>query len=260
MSAALAVRARRLGASWAVALVCGVLAFSLAAEGARRLPRSRPLEELAYYPSGTLLRPATLGHAPLAADLAWLRAVQYYGEHRRTDNRFDHMAHVFDVLTTLVPSFEAAYVFGAFSLAQEGGQFARAERLLRSGVERNPRSGHLAFELGFLYYVKPGGRDLAAASEWFQRASHLPGAPPRAALFAAWARQNAGDVAVARALWASVRDESPNAYLREMAEREIARIDEAIRRGRAETVVRRLTTPQVLLGDGPAGSAGESAR
>ncbi len=258
MSAALAIRTRRLGASWAVALVAGALAFQLAAFGARALPPSPPLGELAYYPSGRFLQPATLGHAPLVADLAWLRAVQYYGEHRHSDNRFERMYHVFDILTTLVPRFEAAYVFGGFALAQEGRDFARAEQLMKKGLEADPTNGLLAFELGFLYYVKPGGRDLESAAEYFQRAAHLPGAPPSAALFAAYARQNTGDLGVARALWTTVRNGSPNAYLKDIAEREIARIDEALRRGDRRRAVNRLSTPVVLIGGGE--TAGGPAR
>ncbi len=262
MSVAAAIRARRVGASWVVALAAGALAFQLAGFAARALPSAPPLGELAYYPSGQFLKPATLGHAPLVADLAWLRAVQYYGEHRHRDNRFEQMYHVFDILTTLSPRFEAAVVFGSFALAQEGRDFPRAEQLLKKGVANDPTNGLLAFELGFLYYVKPGGRDLKSAAEWFQRASHLPGAPPSAALFAAYARQNTGDLGVARALWTTVRNGSENAYLREIAEREIARIDEALRRGDVRRAVNQLTTPVVVIGGGETAGppAGSSAR
>ena len=249
---------RRMIAAWMVAAVLGIGTFLLAAHAARALPQPSPLEELAYYPSGQALRPATLGHAETAADLAWIRAVQYYGEHRQTDNRFWHLDHVFDILTTLSPRFESAYVFGAFSLAQEGRDFARAEQLMKKGLANDPTNGLLAFELGFLYYVKPGGRALGPAAEYFQRASHLPGAPERAEMFAAYSRQNTGDLGVARALWVSVRDGSKNAYLREMAVEEVARIDDALRRRDPGSVVRRLTTPVVLFG--PAQDAGGSAR
>src|SRR4030095_6615793 len=78
--------------AWAVAIAAGILAYGTAATAYLRLPRPQPLEELAYYPSGELLRPATLRHSETDADLAWLRAVQYYGEHRRTDLRFTRMA------------------------------------------------------------------------------------------------------------------------------------------------------------------------
>jgi hypothetical protein len=237
--------------AWAIALALGAGAFRLAAFCAGALPRPSPLEELAYYPSGRHLEPATLGHPETAADLAWIRAVQYYGEHRHRDNRFVRMFHIFDILTTLAPRFESAYVFGAFALAQEGRDFPDAERLIQKGIENNPRSAWLAFEAGFLYYIKPDGRDLPHAAEYFERSARLPGAPALARRFAAFSRQNAGELALAYQLWAQIRDGSPNAYLREIAEREMDRIRRALAAGREDLARNRLATPRVILADRP---------
>jgi len=233
--------------AWAVAIAAGILAYGTAATAYLRLPRPQPLEELAYYPSGQALRPATLGHAETAADLAWLRAVQYYGEHRRTDVRFVQMGHVFDVLTSLAPHFVPAYIFGAFALAQEGFEFGEAEKLMLKGIENNPTSGELAFEFGFLYYVRPGGRDLRNAAEYFEQAARQADGPPAASRFAAFARQHAGDLRVAQQLWLEVYEHSRNKLMREMAERELAKIQEAIATGRTELAVKKLTTPRVLI-------------
>ncbi len=238
---------RRWLVAWGAALGFGAVAVGLAQTAWIGLPRPVPLEELSYYPSGAHLRPATLGHEELAADLAWLRAVQYYGEHRQTDNRYERMAHVFDILTTLAPGFGPAYVFGAFALAQEGRDFPAAEALIQKGLEANPRSGPLAFQAGFLYYVKPGGRDLAHAAEYFEQAARQSDAPPQAARFAAFARQNRGELQVALALWNDVIRTSPNAYLRQMAARQIREIEAAIAAGNPRQAMPRLTTPQVLL-------------
>lgn len=237
--------ARRLRTAWTAGLLLGAIAFALADAAWRRVPHAVPLEELSYYPSGQFLKPATLGHAETAADLAWLRAVQYYGEHRQKDNRFDHLPHVFDILTTLAPRFVPAYVFGAFAMAQEGGRFESAERLMLKGLEANPRNGPLAFELGFLYYVKSGGRDLRRAAEAFELASRQSDAPPQAARFAAYARQNAGDLRVAYMMWDNVLNTSPNPYLREMAERKMREIRDALLRNRPDLAVRKLGVPRV---------------
>jgi hypothetical protein len=234
-------------AAWAVALALGALAFAFAGAGYHVLPRPQPLDELAYYPSGRHLRPATLGHAETAADLAWIRAVQYYGEHRRTDNRFTRMEHVFEILTALSPRFVEAYIFGGFALAQEGQNFPAAEALMLKGIEANPGSGRLAFELGFLYYVRPGGRELAKASEFFEQASRQQDAPPQSARFAAFARQNSGNLGVALELWSNVFATSANSELRAMAEREILRIRHALELGNTEIAVRQLATPRVLV-------------
>jgi Flp pilus assembly protein TadD len=202
--------ARRIAGAWAVALLCAAAAYGLAELAHRHVPRASPLEELSYYPSGQHLRTAVFGQDEAAADLAWLRAVQYYGEHRKTDNRFDRMPHVFDILTTLSPHFLSPHVFGAFALAQEGGDFSEAERLMQKGIDANPSSGRLAFEMGFLYYVRPGGRDLRHAAEYFEQAARQADAPPASARFAAFAHQHAGDLTVAYDLWSELARESPN--------------------------------------------------
>ena len=248
MSAAVSAVRRRIVAAWAIALVCASAAYALADAAQRLVPRGNALEELSYYPSGQHLRAAAFGHDEAAADLAWLRAVQYYGEHRITDNRFERMPHVFDILTTLAPRFLSPHVFGAFAMAQEGGDFEQAERLMRKGIEANPRSGRLAFEMGFLYYVRPGGRDLRHAAEYFEQAARQADAPPASARFAAFSRQHSGDLRVAYELWSAVERETPNRYLREIAERNLAEIREAMERGRRELAMRRLTTPRVMVG------------
>lgn len=238
---------QRMLAAWAVALVLGAGAMAIADASTTLVSRRAPFEELAYYPSGQALRPATLGHAESASDLAWLRAVQYYGEHRRSDLRFLKLEHVFDILTSLSPAFVSPYIFGAFAMAQEGHDFQAAERLLLKGLAANPRCGRLAFELGFLYYVRPGGRDLPLAAEYFERASRLPGGPQNASRFAAFARQHSGNLAVALQLWSQVRETTDNSYMREIAEREIAKIEDAIRTGDRKHAVIRLSTPMVII-------------
>jgi hypothetical protein len=242
---------RRMALAWAVALVLGGVACGLAHRASEWLPRRAPFGELDFYPSGRYLQPAVLGHGETVADLAWLRAVQYYGEHRHSDNRFASLDHVFDILTTLSPGFESAYIFGAFALAQEGRRFDLAEKLMLAGLEKNPRSGRLAFEAGFLYFVKPGNRDLRKAAEYFELATHLPGSPPATARFAAFARQNSGDLVLAWELWREVLNSSPNRYMRETAVREMERIQTAMVSGRREAALSRLSTPVVILRQGP---------
>jgi hypothetical protein len=242
---------QRMVVAWLVALVTGGMAFALAEAAHRLVPRTNPLEELSYYPSGQHLRAAVFGQDEAAADLAWLRAVQYYGEHRTTDNRFERMPHVFDILTTLAPGFLSPHVFGAFAMAQEGGDFTEAERLMQKGLEANPKSGRLAFEMGFLYYVRPGGRDLTHAAEYFEQAARQVDAPPASARFAAFARERSGNLSVAYELWSEVRNETKNRYLREIAERNLAEIRTAIGHGRPAVEEAPLPTPRVVFGRKP---------
>ena len=237
----------RVWAAWGFALLAGALAMQVGNAAYRTLPKPQPLAELSYYPSGVALHPATLGYPEAAADLTWLRAVQYYGGHRQSDNQFVQMEHVFHILTSLAPQFIPAYVFGSFALAQEGRDFPAAEKLMLQGLENNPTSGELAFELGFLYYVKPGGRDLHQAALYFEQAARQPDGPPQSGRFAAFARQESGDLQVAYQLWSDVFLHSPNAYMREMAQEKMQEIHAALEAGRKELAMRRLSTPRVII-------------
>jgi hypothetical protein len=238
---------RRAVTAGAVGVLLAAAAWGIGDTAWRVLPAPKPLEELSYYPSGQFVRPMALGHTETAADLAWLRAVQYYGEHRATDSRFVRMGHVFDILTTLAPHFVPAYVFGGFALAQEGREVKAGERLMLKGMDANPTSGEMAFQLGFFYFVRPGGRDLPAAAAAFEQAARQPDAPDQASRFAAYARQNAGDLSVAYMLWDDVQRHSGNRYLRDIARRQMDIIRQAIETGRKDIAVKRLTVPRVLL-------------
>lgn len=235
-------------AAWGLALLAGAAAFAIGDLAWRTLPRPQPLEELSFYPSGKHLRPMTLGHAETAADLAWLRAVQYYGEHRATDLRFTRMEHVFDILTSLSPGFVPGYAFGGFALAQEGGDPAAGERLMQKGLAENPTSGRMAFEAGFFEFVRPGGRDLPRAAEYFEQAARQPDAPAQAARFAAFAHQSSGNLVAAYLMWQDVARTSPNRYMRDMAEQRMAEIRTAMETGRTDKVVIPLGVPRVRLG------------
>jgi len=186
----------------------------------RRLP-APPVDELLYYPSGAYARQAALGYETAASDVAWLRGIQYYGEHRLTDQKYDLIGHVMGVVTDLDPRFEQPYVFGAFVLAQERKDVAGGLALLAKGREANPLSWSLAFETGFLYYVC--AHDYGAAADYFVRASRLPGHPAYVERFAAFASQRSGDRGMAVLLWKRVLA-TGNEYMQDVARRELNRL------------------------------------
>jgi hypothetical protein len=201
----------------AAALWCAACIVD-AARPERRLGRS---EELLYYPSGLWVRQASLGYETAAADLGWLRCIQYYGEHRMTDNRFERIGHVTGIVSELDPAFLQPVIFGAFVLGQEMGRPEQGLALLKKGLERNPQSWELAFETGFLYYVC--FRDHAAAARYFALSARLPGHPEYVERFAAFAFQKAGERDMAVLLWKRVAA-TGNKYMQEVARRETARL------------------------------------
>jgi hypothetical protein len=209
-------------------LLGGVALTALLLAGAARLemaerPRLDKIreEELLYYPSGFAVRQAALGYETAAADIAWLRGIQYYGEHRLTDQKYDLIGHVMDIVTQLDPAFQEPYVFGAFVMAQELKQPQRGLELLERGIRANPTNWRLAFEAGFLHYVCR--HDYASAARFFTWASRMPGHDPFVERFAAFAHERAGDTGVAILLWKQVLA-TGNAYMQEVARRELGRL------------------------------------
>ena len=178
-------------------------------------------DELLYYPSGLMVRQASLGYETAAADIAWLRGIQYYGEHRLTDQKFDMIGHVMEIVGELDPLFIQPYVFGAFVLAQEMKEPARGLALLRKGQSANPDSWMLAFETGFLHYVCL--HDYRSAATYFTWASRLPGHPEYVERFAAFANQKAGNHAMALLLWRRVLA-TGNKFMQDVAARELQRL------------------------------------
>ena len=203
-----------------VAALLGAAGLLHASFRARLAPTAA--DELLYYPSGVWVRQASLGYETAAADLAWLRGIQYYGEHRLTDQRFDMIGHVMGIVADLDPQFLQPYVFGAFVLGQEMKRPERGLALLERGMQENPESWLLAFETGFLYYVT--FHDNETAARYFVRAARLPGHPEYVERFAAFANQRAGNDAMAILLWKRVLA-TGNKYMQEVAKREIARLE-----------------------------------
>jgi hypothetical protein len=174
------------------------------------------VEELMYFPSGRLLGIASLGYDTVLADLLWLRGIQYYGEHRRTDRNYPLAEHVFKTITDLDPAFVDAYRFGAFVLGQDAGQPVSGAHLLKKGMRHNPYDWRLPFDLGFLHFIVM--KDGAAAGHYFKMASRIDGSPALAKRFSAFAYRKAGKTAVAKALWEEIHSSSDNKVMKETAE------------------------------------------
>ena len=199
----------RAGVAVALLLVGALVAGAgLLHRGYRASRGSKSVDELLYYPSGVWVKQSSLG----------------YGEHRQSDQRYDMIGHVMDIVSELDPRFIQPYVFGGFTLAQELKQPERGLALLEKGMRANPENWRLAFEVGFLHYVCR--HDYAAAGRYFALASRLPDAPDYVARFAAWSNQRAGNTALAILLWKRV-DATGNKYMKEIARRELSRLQGA---------------------------------
>jgi len=172
-------------------------------------------EELMYFPSGRMLQLVSPGFETVLSDLLWLRGIQYYGQHRRTDQEYLLAEHIFATITDFDPLFLGAYRFGAFVLAQDAGQPMAGIELLKKGIRNNPERWELPFDLGFLYFTTL--KDHAKAARYFKFASRLPNAPDITRRFTAFAFRKAGKKDVALSLWEEIYRSSDNKVMKETA-------------------------------------------
>jgi hypothetical protein len=175
----------------------------------RRLDRVRTgaaLEEVLYISSPQALKRLSLGYNGLLADIYWTRAVQYFGgKHHDGAQRFDLLAPLLEITTTLDPHLLVAYEYGANFLAPQppngAGMPERAIKLEEFGIRNNPNEWRLYYDAGFIHYMDL--KDYAGAAKAFADGSRVPNAHPFLAILAGNMAGHAGDLQMARMMWST---------------------------------------------------------
>ena len=188
----------------------------------------RAQEEALYLWSGQQVRRLVPGFEDLAADVYWLRTVQYYGGQRlfAQGKRFDLLPPLIDITTTLDPRLTIAYKYGATFLCEappEGaGRCDLGIKVLEKGVAAMPNDWRLRQDLGFFHYIFL--RDPQAAARVLMEAAELPGS-------AFWLRNLAAMVLgrgkqrdSAKAIWRRIYEQSEGP-MKENALQHIAVLD-----------------------------------
>jgi hypothetical protein len=201
-------------------------------------------DEALYLKSGTAARRLSVAYRTLAADLYWIRAIQYYGGTKRmfdsdgtvvspsTPNvqvsrrRYDLLYPLLDLTTTLDPRFHIAYRFGAIFLAEPypggPGRPDLAIALLEKGLREQPDRWDYMQDIGFVHYW--WRHDYEAAAFWFERAGAVPGAPWWLKSLAANTLAQGGDRGSSRMMWESLRQTAEVDWLRREAEKRLAQL------------------------------------
>ena len=169
-----------------VALVAAVLLGGAVQIQAAREARYPPREEnpqILYVRSGSVLRRLAGAYAPLAADVYWIRAIQYYGGHKlrqgptNTGDSYELLYPLLDLTTSLDRHFNIAYRFGSIFLSEPYPNGAArpdlAIKLLEKGLRERPGKWEYLQDIGFVHYWYD--HDYRAAADAFNRAADVPG-------------------------------------------------------------------------------------
>lgn len=218
-------------------LVFGSLAVALGALALATASRLAIAEQRAYdielVPTAGALRLSSAGHPTLAANLHWLRAVQYMGDPRADARGWDKLFPVLDLVTDLDPRHGYAYQVGG-NLLSSVGRLSESNRLLEKGIRNLPTRYILPFHRAVNAFLYAG--DYVEAARWFERAAQTPGAPARLQQYVAamYVKGNAPEAAISflRHMYESADDEeSRRALLKQIdqavLERDAARLEAA---------------------------------
>ena len=185
-----------------------------------------------YIQSGTLLRRLVGAYAPLAADVYWVRAVQYYGGLKLALTRgterstYELLYPLLDLTTTLDPRFNIAYRFGAIFLSESYPNGAArpdlAIQLLEKGLRVRPDKWEYMQDIGFVHYWY--GRDYRAAADAFRKAAQIPGAPWWLQSLAATTLAKGGDRQSSRLMWEAILQSAEIDWLRQDATRRLLQL------------------------------------
>lgn len=202
----------------------------LQAERDRRYARASEDARMLFLQSGEVAGRLALEYDALAADIYWIRTVLHYGGDRLEDpgaGRYELLAPLLHLTTSLDPLFQIAYRFGAVFLAEPPpggpGRLDLAEQLLTRGMQASPDRWQYPHDLGFLYYWHE--QDHRTAAAWFQRAASLPGAPNWLGPLAAGMLARGGDRASSRLLLQRIVEDADQEWLRQTATRWLRQLD-----------------------------------
>ena len=204
-----------------ILLLAGGAAAGLLSILERVRPKAEANADVPWLPPANAVRLLSLGHHALAADLYWFRAVQYFGEHTRTDRQYPYLYRLVDLTTSLDPHFLDAYQLGGLFLSI-GRAFPEAISIYRKGIEHNPDRWELPYELGRMYFLDLG--EIPAALEWFERANTLPDHPPYVPRMVAILRARAGLIEAALEMWDQILETTDNPWIHERAAQEIGKL------------------------------------
>lgn len=178
----------------------------------RLVGSSRLQHEVLYLQSAEQMKKLAAGFESLAADLWWLRTVQYFGAQRAfaTNKRYDLLRSLVDMTTTLDPRLEIAYRYGAIFLSEPwptgAGRPEEGIEVLERGCRELPLSWRLRQDLGFFHFVFL--KDAKRAADILLNTAEIPGAP-------FWLKSLAGDIlarggarATSRQVWEAMYEQA----------------------------------------------------
>jgi hypothetical protein len=184
-----------------------------------RVAGERPYD-VSFVPAASSLRWLSLGHPTLAANLFWLRAVQYMGDPHADERGWEKLRPLVEVVTDLDRGHGYAYQTSANVLAS-AGLVADSNAILEKGTRNVPNRYILPFQRAVNAFMYAG--DYAEAGKWFGISAQTPGAPRRMQEYVVAMYAKGDHAEAAMSLLGRLRDEAQDDESRRAIDHQIQR-------------------------------------
>lgn len=146
-------------------------------------------DEVLFVTDSSTVSLMSLGYKQAAADIIWLRSIQYFVAHLMTDRRYPWLEHFIYQIIELDERFKQVYLWAGSCLLYGGeitvDKVMASNRIYEEALKRFPNDYEPAYRLGMNYFSELRVSDpqeqqryKAMGIAYFERASQAPDAPP----------------------------------------------------------------------------------
>jgi len=201
-----------------VASLCLIMGLKYKIDGISRY--KVPGSSIIYIPSGKHLKLAAFGYNSLMADLIYLWAIQYFSNQTIWD-RFEHLEHIFSIISELDPRYYDPYDMGSLIAYYEAKDLELAFRILDLGVEKNPDQWIFPLQAG--HYAQMFAKDFERAEMYYKKAMDIKESPAIARRLYANAAFERSDYQTAWQNWLEVYESADDERVRKIASNHLYR-------------------------------------
>ncbi|OGD65531.1 hypothetical protein A2215_02675 [Candidatus Berkelbacteria bacterium RIFOXYA2_FULL_43_10] len=175
--------------------------------------KSLKLKPSPYVMSAEVIRATDLGLDNAVADLAWLSAIQYFGDWQL--DKYEKLDDFIVLANDLDPRFSHPYAFATLSLPQVD-MIDQAIVIAKRGIEEADTDWEIAYYLGMIYYIEKN--DVASALKYFDLAANTKGAPDKIQRLAANFNTKPDAREQSKEIWTAVFETTNDESIKERAE------------------------------------------
>ncbi len=129
--------------------------------------------EVLYVPDIRMMRLVFLGYDQAAADVIWVRTLEYFANHFEGDRQYQWLEYFLDQIIALDPAFQKVYHWAGTNVLY-GRRFTNenvmlSNRFYEMALENDPSDFEAAYRLGINYFIELKSPDEEERKRWQEK-------------------------------------------------------------------------------------------